>query len=266
MRSPMQIKAKKNLGQNFLTDKNIQHKIISACSFNRQDTVLEIGSGKGELTRIIAPAAGKVFALEIDSRIIGILKDNCAGFNNVKLIHADVMKFDFHAFFKKQKSALKVFGNIPYYITTPIIELLLRHRNKISEIFLTVQREFAERVIAQPGSKRFGSLSCFLQYYTIPEILFMIKKNSFTPRPKIDSAFLKLKVLKSPLVRITDEEKLFKIIRAGFNQRRKTLRNSLEGIVPQDKLNLFFIKSGLNPDIRPECLSLNDFADLVNVV
>ncbi|MCU0652172.1 MAG: 16S rRNA (adenine(1518)-N(6)/adenine(1519)-N(6))-dimethyltransferase RsmA [Candidatus Omnitrophica bacterium] len=258
----MQIKPKKSLGQNFLTDKNIQQKIISACSFDRQDTVLEIGSGRGELTQLIAPTAGKVFALEIDSRIISVLKDNCAGFNNVELVHADVMKFDFVAFFKKQKSKIKVFGNIPYYITTPIIELFLQYRSKISEVFLTVQKEFAERLTAVPGSKRYGSLSCFLQYYTKPEILFIIKKNSFTPRPKVDSAFLRLEVLKIPSVKAEDEERLFKVIRTSFNQRRKTLRNSLEGIIERKKLDIFFTKFNLSPNIRPEDLPLNYFAAL----
>ncbi len=260
----MLIRPKKSLGQNFLIDKNIRKKIISSATFDKLDVVLEIGSGRGEVTQSIASEVKKVYALEMDSRLLGILENNLKGFDNVKIIHQDILKFDFGEFFKKAKFKIKIFGNIPYYITTPIIEYLFKYRHKISAIFLTVQKEFAERAIASPGSKKYGSLSCFIQYYTKPEILFTIKKNSFAPPPKVDSVFLKLEVLETPSVKADDEDKFFKIIRASFNQRRKTLRNSLEGVIEQQKLEIFFKRRRVNPDIRPEDLSLQDFTALAN--
>jgi len=258
----MRIKPKKSLGQNFLIDGNIRRKIISACAFSSQDIVLEIGSGRGELTRLVAEKVKKIFALEIDSRLIELLKNNLSGCKNSEVIHGDFLKFDLEGFLHKTKTKIKILGNIPYYITTPIIERCLEQKNKIEDIFITVQKEFAERVIAVPGSKKFGSLSCFIQYYTLPEILFTIKKNSFFPVPKVDSSFLRLSILEAPSVTVEDEERFFKIIRAAFNKRRKTLKNSLKGTVPEEKLKQFFKEFKIDPLIRPECLSLQHFAAL----
>jgi len=157
---------------------------------------------------------------------------------------------------------IKVFGNIPYNISSPLLEYFIDHRNLISEIFITVQKEFAARVVAVPGSKVYGSLSCFAQYYFEPQIVFNIRKNSFFPVPKVDSTFLKLKVRKEPNVRVDNEDLFFKVIRAAFNKRRKTLRNSLEGVVSKEILDKFFTLRKLNPNIRPDDLSLEDFGCL----
>ncbi|MFH0791306.1 MAG: 16S rRNA (adenine(1518)-N(6)/adenine(1519)-N(6))-dimethyltransferase RsmA [Candidatus Omnitrophota bacterium] len=264
----MRIKPKKSLGQNFLADKNIQRKIILTCGLNRGDIILEIGAGRGELTLLIAQDARQVYALEIDWRLADILKDNLRDYSSVKIICQDILKFDLNSLFleKEFDCRLKVIGNIPYYITTPIIEYLLRYRDKIDVIFLTVQKELAERITAVYGSKRYSAFSCFLQYYTLPETLFTIKNNCFRPVPKVDSCFLKLKIREKPAVEVKNEVLLFTIIRAAFNQRRKILRNSLEGIIPQDKLEKFFTEFKISSNIRPEQLRLQDFAGLADIL
>ncbi len=259
-------KPKKRLGQNFLIDKNIQRKIIRACDLSGEDIVLEIGAGTGNLTSQLALASKKVYALEIDTRLLPALDENLKGLANYQVVKADILKFDINKFLKenKIKQKIKVIGNIPYYISSPIIEHLILYRDKIGEIFLTVQKEFSRRVAAIPGSKDYGSFSCFAQYYLKPEIIFEIKKNSFYPAPKVDSCFLALKIREKPAVKVHDEAMFFKLIRAAFNQRRKTLRNSLEGIMAQEALEEFFNAHGINRNVRPEDLSLEQFASLSN--
>lgn len=260
----MHTKPKKRLGQNFLFDKNIQKKIIDACEFEASDIVLEIGSGRAELTKLILEKVKKIYALEIDFNLAENLRETFKGYKNVKIINADVLKFNFNRYFNKI-SKVKVVGNIPYYITTPIIERLLKYRNRIDAIFITVQKEFAKRLVACPGSKDYGAFSCFVQYYTEPKLIFPIKKTSFFPSPKVDSCFLGLLIRQKPPFKIKNERLFFKIIRAAFNQRRKTLRNSLKDVISPDKLTKFFNQYSINPDIRPEDLSLADFADLTNI-
>ncbi|MBM3244416.1 MAG: ribosomal RNA small subunit methyltransferase A [Candidatus Omnitrophica bacterium] len=262
----MYIKPKKSLGQNFLTDKNIQRKIVSACGFSLQDILLEIGAGRGDLTALIAKQVKKVFAVEIDTRLLGVLRENLSCLDNINILNCDILKFDISKFFANESRRIDVLGNIPYYITTPIIEHLIRHRHKLKNVFLTVQKELADRLAAQAGSKEYGSLSCFVQYYFSPKTIFSIKKNSFSPAPKVDSVFLKLVVRDRPLFALKDEAVFFNIIRAAFNQRRKTLRNSLKDKVPAGSLNSFFKDFNILPNIRPECLSLQDFANLANSI
>lgn len=259
----MYTKPKKSLGQNFLQDQNIQRKIIDACDFQPSDRVLEIGAGTGVLTGLIASNVSRVYALEIDRSLNAVLARNLKAYNNVRIINQDILKFDLDKL-KDGAGKIKVFGNIPYYITSPIIEHLLRFRHKIEVIFLTVQKEFGQRMVALPGSKDYGSFSCFVQYYTEPKILFAIKKNSFNPAPKVDSCFLRLAIRQNPAVAVDNEELLFKIIRTAFQQRRKTLKNSLKSIVPKEKLQEFFKRYKINPKIRPEDLSLQSFANLLN--
>lgn len=261
----MRIHAKKRLGQNFLTDKNIREKIIKSIGLAVSDTVLEIGSGRGEITSLIAEKAGFVYALEIDSQLCKILEEKFFNINNIKIIPADILKFDFNKFFKSVKSPVKIVGNIPYYITTPIIERIIEYRQKINCAYIMVQKEFAQRAVSTPGSKSHGSLSCFLQYYINPEILFSISRSCFWPQPKVDSCILKLNMRAEPAVKVSDEELFFKIIRAGFNKRRKTLRNSLKDIIPQEKLQAFFEQYNIDKNIRAERLSLTDFANLANL-
>ncbi len=260
----MHLKPKKRLGQNFLFDKNIQRKIIAACELKPSDTVLEIGAGYGELTQLIADKVNKVYALEIDSELCKILKDNFKECRNLTIINQDILKFNFKRYFRNTDK-IKVVGNIPYYITTPIIEQLINFRDKIDAIFITVQKEFARRMAAQAGSDDYGSFSCFAQYYTQPKIIFVIKKTCFSPMPKVDSCFLRLEIRPKPAQGLRNERLFFKIIRTAFNHRRKTLRNSLRGIISAQKLERFFAKYSLNSNIRPEALALKDFANLSNL-
>ncbi len=261
----MRIRPKKRLGQNFLIDKNIQRKIVESSGLSVSDVVLEIGAGRGEITSLLSRKAGFVYALEIDAALCEILEVNLAGLDNVEVLKGDVLKFDFKNLFAKINREVKVIGNIPYYITTPIIERLLEHREKISSVFIMVQKEFALRAVSGPGSKVFGSLSCFLQYYTAPKILFPISRSCFYPAPKVDSCFLQLSMRKEPAVKVNDEGLFLKIIRAGFNKRRKILRNSLKDVIPQRKLSEFFQKYGIDKNTRPERLGLSDFANLANL-
>jgi 16S rRNA (adenine1518-N6/adenine1519-N6)-dimethyltransferase len=261
----MHDKPKKSLGQNFLVDKNVQRKIIEACSFKPCDTVLEIGAGRGELTGLIAAKAAKIYALEIDTRLCGILKTSLEGKSNVEIINQDVLKFNLRKHFRGAGARIKVFGNIPYYITTPIIGHLFKFREKIDAIFITVQQEFARRITAGPGSKDYGSFSCFSQYYTEPKILFTIKKNSFFPSPKVDSCLLRMNIKRKLPLRKREEDLLFRFIRAAFNKRRKTLKNSLKGVVSPQKLGEFFNRYSLDKNIRPEDLSLQHFINLTTL-
>ena len=264
----MRIQPKKNLGQNFLIDQNIRNKIIGALELKPEDIVLEIGSGKGELTQAVAQRVNKVFGLELDKRLYNFLDSTlaCAG-KNIEIINSDILKFDIAKFLKqnKIKGRIKVFGNIPYYISSPIIEHLLKFRDRIDTVFITVQKEFAARVAALPGGKDYGSFTCFTQYYTFPRIIFNISRNCFKPSPKVDSSFLELRIREKPAVYLKDETLFFRIIRGAFNQRRKTLRNSLSSIVSEKALSSFFEKSGLDKGVRPERMSLEDFALLSNL-
>jgi len=257
-------KPKKSLGQNFLIDKNLQNKIVDSCGLKKSDIVLEIGPGRAEITKLLIDRVEKVFAVELDKNLHDLLKDTVKS-SNFEVVNEDILKFDFENFFAKINRKIKVIANIPYYITTPIIEKLLEHKSNIEDIYLTVQKEFAMRVVAIPGSKIYGSLSCFLQYFTEPEILFFISRGCFKPVPKVDSCLLRIRIRDVPQVKVQDEEKFFKIIRSSFNQRRKILRNSLSEIVEEAKLDEFFNKYNINKSIRPERLSLADFANLANL-
>jgi len=263
----MYFKPKKSLGQNFLIDKNIQKKIVHACDLAGEDIILEIGAGRGDLTAQLALTAKKVYALEIDQRLYPALGKNLECFTNCQIIKGDILKFDIAKFLRLNKvtEKIKIIGNIPYYISSPIIEHLIRYRRNIETIFITVQKEFGRRVAAIPGSKDYGSFSCFAQYYLKPKIIFEIKKNSFFPAPKVDSCFLSLKVREAPEVAVNDEERFFKLIRKAFNQRRKTLRNSLEGFMSKNRLEKFFNAYGIDRNVRPEELSLAQFANLSNL-
>lgn len=258
-------KPKKSLGQNFLTDANIRRKVVSSCQLQKSDTVLEIGAGRGEITSLIAEQVKEVYAVEVDAHLCAILKDSLHDFKNIKIINQDILKLDLKSYFGFLQGKIKVIGNIPYYIASPIIVHLLRYRGIIKKIFLTVQKEFAARISAKAGSKDYGSFSCFVQYYCVPAILFSIKNTSFNPPPKVDSSFLCLEIRSEPAVEVGDEGLLFKVIRAAFNKRRKTLRNSLKDIIPSENLAKFFSDYHIDAHIRPEELTLADFANLTNL-
>jgi 16S rRNA (adenine1518-N6/adenine1519-N6)-dimethyltransferase len=260
----MYFKPKKRLGQNFLIDKNIQRKIVGSCELKPEDTVLEIGAGKGELTKLIAERVNRVYALEIDKDLFKILKDNLRQVLNTRLINQDILKFDLGKYFRDIRQKIKIVGNIPYYISSPIMEHLFKFRDKIDTIFITVQKEFAKRMNAYAGSKDYSALSCFIQYYGEPKILLNIKRTCFFPVPKVDSCLVRLKIRTKQILIPKDEKLLFKVIRTAFNQRRKTLRNSLGNVVSVEKLDNFFKEYNINRDIRPEGLSLNNYVNLVN--
>ncbi len=246
-------------------DPHARGKIFAACGFDASDVVVEIGPGKGAMTKLLSQTVRHVYAVELDGRLYEMLKMEYAGSSRVEIFHCDILKFDLSGIIAEAKSRLVVFGNIPYYITTPIIEYLLQYRRHIDTIFLTIQKEVADRICASPGSKIYGSLSCFVQYYCSAAKLVKIPAGCFYPIPKVDSCCIALKVLPEPSVRVRDEELLFRLIRASFQQRRKTLKNSLSGIVPEGIIGRFFDSRGLDPRIRPERLSLDDFGALADM-
>ena len=249
---------KKHFGQNFLADKHTQRKIIQACDLKIEDVVVEIGPGQGVLTRLIAPKVKRLICVETDRDLIEPLRD-CFG-NSVEVVHADFLKWDMGDL----PPETKVIGNIPYYISTPIIEKLIQARTKFSAAFLTVQLEFGQRLTAKSGGKDYGSLSCFAQYYADIKMLFKIKNTCFKPAPKVDSCFLCLMMRSQPQALAADEEFLFKLIQTAFQQRRKNIVNSLKGFVTKEKLEESLEDLGINFNARPENLTLLNYINLCN--
>ena len=247
---------KKHFGQNFLTDIRIQQKIIQSCDLKTEDVVVEIGPGQGVLTRLIAPLVKRLICVETDRDLIAPLRSGLA--SSVEIIHADFLKWDM----SHLPSGVKIIGNIPYYISTPIIEKLIADRTKFAEAFLTVQLEFGQRLTAKEGGKEYGSLSCFVQYYADIKMLFKIKNTCFKPVPKVDSCFLRLMMRPRPQEPAPDEEFLFKLIQTAFQQRRKNIVNSLKGLAPREKLEESLKSLGIDPNARPENLTLSNYIAL----
>ncbi len=259
----MHTKPKKSLGQNFLIDQNIQNKIIDTCNFSEDDVVLEIGPGTGKITNLIKDKVKKLYLVELDNRLIPQLKELIKNNANVELFHQDILEFDLN---KLPEKKIKVFGNIPYYISSPIIEHVFNYKEKVETIFLTVQKEFGQRVVAQANTEHYGSFSCFVQYYSEPNSHFLIKRNSFYPAPKVDSVFLELKIRNKPAVSVKNEELLFKLIRGSFQQRRKTIENSLKRLFPYVNAVELLTKLQINSKDRPENISLEQFAVIANLL
>lgn len=250
---------KKRLGQNFLIDPNIIRKIIKTLALKPSDEILEVGAGRGELSCFIAPKVKKFYAVEVDKDLIPALRLRIKKYSRkIKIINEDILKIRLEKIFPGRRK-IKVFGNIPYYISTPIIEYLIKYKNKISEAFLTVQKEFAERIVASVGSKNYASLSLFVHYYAVPKILFNIKKNCFYPAPQVDSSFLHLRFKKEVLTSLSLKNLLFKIIRLSFNYKRKTLKKSLQNLAPAQEIEEILLQCGKDAKSRPEELSLEDF-------
>ncbi|MEK7376292.1 MAG: 16S rRNA (adenine(1518)-N(6)/adenine(1519)-N(6))-dimethyltransferase RsmA [Candidatus Margulisiibacteriota bacterium] len=257
---------KKSLGQNLLTDEACLNRIVEAADLSKDDTVIEIGTGTGILTMELAKAAKKVFTFEIDKRIVEIAREYLKDCSNIEIINADFLESDIsHS--SLVISHLKFVANVPYYITTPIIEKIVGTPHAAAlrvipqTIILTVQREFAQRMVAKPGTEQYGSFSIFINYYTEAEIVSYIPKSAFLPQPTVGSALIRL--VPRPVAAHRDAQlQLFQIVRAAFNQRRKTLRNALIAKFDADKIDNALSKAGIDPKIRGERLSIEDFVRL----
>ena len=230
--------ANKGYGQNFLIDQNVVDGIIEKAEVNKDDLIIEIGPGLGNLTSPLLENAGKVICIELDPKMVSILTDRFSLYNNFELINDDVLKVDLNKIIEENSNfkSAKVVANLPYYITTPIIMKLLEDKLNLESITVMVQKEVAERLADRPGGKEVGSITYSINYYTDPEIIISVPRDSFIPAPNVDSAVIKLDVLKEPKVKVLDEELFFKIIKFSFLQKRKTLINSLSnsGLMPKD--------------------------------
>ena len=262
----------KKFGQNFLIDDHVINKIINGAEVTQDDFVLEIGPGIGTMTQYLCEAAREVAAVEIDKKLIPILGETLAAYDNVTVINEDILKVDIRALAleKNHGKPIKVVANLPYYITTPIIMGLFESHVPIDNITVMVQKEVADRMKVGPGSKDYGALSLAVQYYAKPYLVANVPANCFIPRPNVDSAVIRLTRHEEPIVHVEDEGLMFNIIRASFNQRRKTLQNGLKnsGLFPlsKDEIVESIVETGLPETIRGEALTLEQFAALANIM
>ena len=268
-------KLSKSLGQNFLTDKNIIDKIIEKSFIGKNDLVIEIGPGIGVLTAAAAEEAGKVIAIEIDRNLIPILGETLGEYDNIEVINRDVLKTDLKELLEQNKEingqkveGVKILGNLPYYITTPIIMKILEDGVPADSITIMLQKEVADRIKATPGTKAYGALSVAVQYYCTVSHVVNAPKEIFIPQPKVDSTVIRLDLRKEPPVLLYSEEAFFSVVKAGFGQRRKTLLNSLTGIygLTKDEIAEIMLRTGIDPVRRAETLSLEEFAALANTI
>ncbi len=258
---------KKSLGQNFLIDNNILNKIVATANITKEDTVIEIGPGIGSLTQKLAEAAGRVVAVELDDRLIPVLKDSLSGYNNIEVVHGDALKVDFS---QLVKGNFKVVANLPYYITTPIIMRLLEEDFAVEEIVVMVQKEVGERMVAGPGGKDYGILSIAVQYYTDAELAFIVPPTVFIPQPKVESAVIDLQVNQDQKFEVEDDNFFFKVVKSAFHQRRKTIRNSLTKApylnLSRDTVDKALKELEIDSRIRAEKLPIEDFTNLANLL
>jgi len=260
----------KKFGQNFLIDTHVLDKIIRAAEIGKEDFVLEIGPGIGTLTQYLCENAREVVAVEIDKMLIPILSDTLYSYSNVTVLNEDILKVDLNTLIRERNGgkSVKVVANLPYYITTPIIMELFERHIPLDNVTVMVQKEVADRMQAGPGSKDYGALSLAVQYYAEPYIVANVPPNCFMPRPNVGSAVIRLTPHKEPVVKVKDEALLFRLIRASFNQRRKTLvnglKNSSELSFTKDAIQNAIIEEGLSENIRGEALTLEQFAGLAN--
>ncbi|MFJ7828452.1 16S rRNA (adenine1518-N6/adenine1519-N6)-dimethyltransferase [Psychrobacillus sp. OK028] len=263
---------KKSLGQNFLIDPNILRNIVSHADLTKDSAAIEIGPGIGALTEHLARTAGKVVAFEIDQRLLPVLADTLSPYDNVEIIHADILEANVQQIFANQLQNYKdvmVVANLPYYVTTPILLKLLMDRLPIRGMVVMMQKEVADRITAIPGTKAYGSLSIAIQYYMEAEIAMIVPKAVFMPQPNVDSAVIKLTRREVPPIEVIDEEFLFKVSRGSFVQRRKTIINNLQSSLPNGKAKKDLIiqaleKIGVDPTRRGETLSIEEFGKLSN--
>ncbi len=262
----------KKFGQNFLIDTHVLEKIIAAADVTKDDFVLEIGPGIGTMTQYLCEHARAVAAVEIDKNLIPILGDTLGAYDNVEIINQDILKVDIRKLADEKNGGrpIKVVANLPYYITTPIIMGLFESHVPIDSITVMVQKEVADRMQVGPGTKDYGALSLAVQYYAAPEIVAIVPPNCFMPRPKVGSAVIRLIRHKEPPVQVADEKLMFRIIRASFNQRRKTLANGLKNsgelTLSKEVIEESITELGVPVTIRGEALSLAQFAELSNII
>lgn len=262
----------KKYGQNFLIDDNILNGIVEAADVNKEDTVLEIGPGLGALTSFLCRAAKRAIAVEIDKMLIPILKETMQDFNNFTLINEDILKVDLQEVIGENEGKIKVVANLPYYITTPIIMELLEKKNNIKSITVMVQKEVAERMQEGPGSKSYGALSLAVQYYSKPKYIMTVSRNCFLPKPDVDSAVIRLDIYdpEERPVNAKNSDKMFRLIRAAFNQRRKTLVNSVSNAPDLQYSKAEIVKAlldmNLSETVRGEALTLEQFAQLSDLL
>ncbi|ACX62337.1 16S rRNA (adenine(1518)-N(6)/adenine(1519)-N(6))-dimethyltransferase RsmA [Paenibacillus sp. FSL H8-0457] len=264
---------KKSLGQNFLIDQNILYKIVEAAGLDEDKGALEIGPGIGALTEKLAQTAGTVTAVEIDQRLIPILREVLEPYGNVRVHHGDVLKVDLHELFRQDfadVSKVSVVANLPYYVTTPILMKLLEEKLPLENIVVMIQKEVAERMAAAPGSKDYGSLSIAVQYYSEPKLVCIVPHTVFIPQPNVESAVIRLAVREQPPVRVEDERFFFEVVQASFAQRRKTIANNLKSrFFPgegRERLEQLLQEAGIEPSRRGETLSIEEYARLSNVL
>lgn len=260
----------KSLGQNFLIDDNIINKIITGSNVKSGDKVIEVGPGIGTLTRELADIADKVMAVEIDRNLIPILEDTLSDFDNIKVVNQDIIKADIKSLIEENLDGgpVKLVANLPYYITTPIIMRFLEEKINVTDIVVMVQKEVAERMNATPGGKEYGALSVAVQYYCDTEIIAKVPRHLFVPQPNVDSIVIALRVRPERKYSVKDEELFFKIVKASFGQRRKTLLNSVSsmGVLEKSRVLEVLQKSGIDEKRRGETLSLEEFAILSNTM
>lgn len=263
----------KKFGQNFLIDENVVEKIVRDAGVTKDDFVLEIGPGIGTMTQILCENAREVVAVEIDDKLIPILtEDTLSWYDNVTVIHEDILKLDIVKLANERNGGkpIKVVANLPYYITTPIIMGLFESHVPLDSITIMVQKEVADRMQVGPGTKDYGAISLAVQYYAKPQILLNVPASCFMPRPNVDSAVIQLTRYEKPPVEVADEHLMFRLIRASFNQRRKTMTNSVgnspELSVSKEQMAAALEKCGLSATVRGEALTLEQFAELANVL
>ncbi|MEH6890969.1 16S rRNA (adenine(1518)-N(6)/adenine(1519)-N(6))-dimethyltransferase RsmA [Bacillus sp. JJ864] len=265
---------KKSLGQNFLIDTNVLNRIVDYAEIGPESGAIEIGPGIGALTEQLAKRAKKVVAFEIDQRLLPILEETLAPYNNVTVINKDILKADVNTVFQEQFEEgqdVMVVANLPYYVTTPILFKLLEEQLPVRGFVVMMQKEVADRLAARPGTKDYGSLSIAIQYYTEPETVMTVPRTVFVPQPNVDSAVIRLLRRQKPLVEVKDEAFFFEVVRASFAQRRKTLMNNLSNNLngfPKDKILLerILAEVEIDPKRRGETLSIEEFAKLSNAL
>ncbi|HSP20710.1 MAG TPA: 16S rRNA (adenine(1518)-N(6)/adenine(1519)-N(6))-dimethyltransferase RsmA [Planococcus sp. (in: firmicutes)] len=263
---------KKSLGQNFLIDPNTLRNIVGKAELTKESAAIEIGPGIGALTEHLARAAGKVLAFEIDQRLLPVLEDTLSPYDNISIIHSDILKADVEAAIEKELAGYKdivVVANLPYYVTTPIIMKLLLEKLPIRGLVVMLQKEVAERITAKPGTKAYGSLSIAIQYYTDAEMVLTVPKTVFMPQPNVDSAVIRMTKLPEPRVKVIDEDFFFKVTRGSFVQRRKTILNNLQSVMPNGKEKKELVlkaleEAGIEPSRRGETLSIKEFGLLAD--